>query len=1016
MNDELGNIIQINKINDKRIIINKENDIIKKDEKFFSPSKNNNNEQVSNLEPTNIVNGNSVPDDIKEQKLDDTIVKGIEFVIRLLCFENKLLCKIKNSSQFNINDIKTEYGFIINDKIIECYKIFYNAEKLWQLFNQNPELKSKLNIYKNKFGYISENVMNDFINEVFNFIPKDYIKEIQEKNNSDFLSDLQKKDLYKPLIKFKENQQFYYFVNSVVINEGLGKLLLNTKDIPKIYFIIANDKFIVANNFIIYIGVINEKIKYIPEILINCQDFGEIKKLFEELKIHSIQNILQDTKRINNNIPDFGIYKNTNTKIIIIQGNYNINKNEEKIHVVNISPKKNNHAKEQKINIQIKDEVQIDALKNDSNKDKPPIINNDTIIKKEIKNIIDIIIDFYIIRRKRKVPLNKNSKLEKYYLININWIKKYNEYYKLSDLYKNQIIHKTLQNIINNMPENLSNEIIFENARLQPEFNNLIYNYSLNIISNNYQSNIPISPVKKNFEDIFYYINFFLITENTAMELVPNYSDSTFLHCYCNFGDNEIFISFNGPLKYFIEVYYFDKYYNIVPEIFLRYYGSYEFSNSLSLLLENGYENFKDYYLLFANQDESYRDYTSPIFDKSDKEIGYAYIYDYNIKDYSPYIISNEYKKMIKLYFYYIKLNFKSNPKTINQYYLINKEYIKKYKDHYKYSILEQSLSKNNFVINEQTNIKEKSDYNLSDKSLTKIIKSLPNEINKNFIEKDKLTIHYENIQEEPLIKRVLYTNIYYYDDFEFIDKDIYFLLFNKNSFKIYQECYFMNKYICIKMPKKLNSDPSSVIYIFGSLNQDNIFNTKYLLEYNSDKDFIKSFESENQREGFEKYINSFKFKNNIIEQLIDFENNPLGFIYNLSNDNENDKNNENNSKLVDIKNEFHYPPLIGLKNVDFVPYMNAFLQIFCQIEKFLKYIKYNIYAEKTINKYDNTNTPCLTKSFKILIDSLWPSKNNNNKFYIPLDFKNKLILMNPSFKSFEKIQPKELINFIIMK
>ena len=78
--------------------------------------------------------------------------------------------------------------------------------------------------------------MNDFINEVFNFIPKHYIKEIQEKNNSDFLSDLQKKDLYMPTIKFKENQQFYYFVNSVVINEGLGKLLLNTKDIPKIYF------------------------------------------------------------------------------------------------------------------------------------------------------------------------------------------------------------------------------------------------------------------------------------------------------------------------------------------------------------------------------------------------------------------------------------------------------------------------------------------------------------------------------------------------------------------------------------------------------------------------------------------------------------------------------------------------------------------------------------------------------------------------------------------------------------
>ena len=45
-------------------------------------------------------------------------------------------------------------------------------------FNQNTELKNKLNEFKNKFGYIDENKIEEFLNAVFNLISKDYMEDI----------------------------------------------------------------------------------------------------------------------------------------------------------------------------------------------------------------------------------------------------------------------------------------------------------------------------------------------------------------------------------------------------------------------------------------------------------------------------------------------------------------------------------------------------------------------------------------------------------------------------------------------------------------------------------------------------------------------------------------------------------------------------------------------------------------------------------------------------------------------
>ena len=88
-----------------------------------------------------------------------------------------------------------------------------------------------------------------------------------------------------------------------------------------------------------------------------------------------------------------------------------------------------------------------------------------------------------IIRTKGKRPLNKNSKYEKYYPINNEWISKFMDYYKLSSLYTNQIIHKTLDNIIFNTDNIsiLSNVDIFENAKLQKDFTDTATSFSMRI-------------------------------------------------------------------------------------------------------------------------------------------------------------------------------------------------------------------------------------------------------------------------------------------------------------------------------------------------------------------------------------------------------------------------------------------------------------------------------------------------------------------------------------------------------
>ena len=219
----------------------------------------------------------------------------------------------------------------------------------------------------------------------------------------------------------------------------------------------------------------------------------------------------------------------------------------------------------------------------------------------------------------------------------MQWFLKYIEYYGLFKLFQDKTVNKTLEKIINDSGGNLPKTEIFLNAKMQKEFSDIINYYSSNIKSSNFQTSIPISPTPTYINDIFYYSNFILISEYTTKAIFNNYfSELLYFNCY--FGDSKIFVSFNEPHKYLIDLYNLDNNKNILPEIFFKFNREKDLSNNIFLLKEKGYYQFIKHHLMFYEDNNNNEDLTSPIFDLNNKEIGYAYKYDQNIKDYSPYV------------------------------------------------------------------------------------------------------------------------------------------------------------------------------------------------------------------------------------------------------------------------------------------------------------------------------------------------------------------------------------------
>ena len=114
--------------------------------------------------------------------------------------------------------------------------------------------------------------------------------------------------------------------------------------------------------------------------------------------------------------------------------------------------------------------------------------------------------------------------------------------------------------------------------------------------------------------------------------------------------------------------------------------------------------------------------------------------------------------------FYYQR--FKLDTHEDKKYYLINEDYINKYKEYYDYSNLEIMLINNKFCseVSDKIKTQKNNDLNkiLNDKMINLIIKNLPANIIEKFNVKRKTEIKFNYVTLEPKIKNVQNSEIYY--------------------------------------------------------------------------------------------------------------------------------------------------------------------------------------------------------------------------------------------------------------
>ena len=278
-------------------------------------------------------------------------------------------------------------------------------------------------------------------------------------------------------------------------------------------------------------------------------------------------------------------------------------------------------------------------------------------------------------------------------------------------------------------------------------------------------------------------------------------------------------------------------------------------------------------------------------------------------------------------------------------------------------------------------------------------------------------------INEQNIIKPIY---LLAYDEFKYLRHHLNYVLNIFGNFKGFLESLCFSQENGIKLNLESSSGTLDVGYIykiFGVLSNQNINqnisnnNTNNISINNSN---IINFSNPNNNINVEVPICSPNEKKN----------------NNINNNNSNNNNILSNQQIIvppipeqifdSIEKEFTKHPLMGLKNVSTTCYMNVILECFCNIKKFVNYFKYKL-KDSTLEKLNNEKELNLTSSFKTLIENLWQTpgnkyispenntQNENNKYYIPIQFKEKISKMNPLFERGQTNDAKDLVNFMIM-
>ena len=960
--------------------------------------------------------------------------------------ENYLKLKEEGEEKEKSNDNSEIYlELIINfyklDEYIKSNNKRYNLEEEYYLLNENWIKEFKLNFNYNQIlksdeikTIIKDNFYNDnYINKILNILPENTKKNLNKLKESNFINNkLNNKNFYKinnnyaykndnnnPLIAYNfglinKNTFEYFKKNNINITE---------EDLEKVKcFFLENKMFMILEkeeNNSISIGHYEENL-FSTEIIINTnhkENIKIIKYLFESEGYNKYLKYLFFENEISE-------IKGTNIKIIQVS---------KKIDQYNY---------------------------------------NKQIIGEKLKAFILLSIYQHNINDQTKESRNKDY--EEIFLINLNWLKLY-EFEKINKIINDNINNIIIKdNIYDNLE--LFNDFILsldkkEIKEIDENFNQMTF------IEDNFFSKSE-SLQLRNDEKISYYNNFIFINKK-IIDLFFEYFDikREYSSIKLYSGNKKNIIEFDKNNHRVILLGTVLNYENIFKlEFIFDYKDKYNLDDELEQIYKD-FNNYINNNLIF--NDEFENDCISPIFNKYDSIIGYGYKYnDYLLKNnfLENYDIKKEHINMIQLFSYYNFINNKINQKADlklenSDYFLVNSQWIDYIKNIYNYEEICKEINSKKELnnINDDNNDK----YNFKKlRYIYEIFKKFsPNSFAKiNQIKDQKVSVD-EIINLHPDIIQIENSekgSINLYNNFEIINKKIINLFRKENiTEKNFSECFIKEDYIIIHFPKNMigNNQYNTII---GKLNK-NIFEIDYILTYedeytrnrhiyriNNDlNNFLNGYQNydlfepllDDEQHNFNvvgaimKYNpkknsnNANYIQNNKIIEPINGNNNKEtnnssqtnNFEdYNQDNYEKKDLNNNNNINEDEynldyktnsnlIKDNFPFPPLIGLQNIGATCYMNATLQCFCHIEKFVNKFKYS----KTIINKVRSDKNNLTASFKLLIEKLWPNNydpsNNTPKYFAPEEFKKKISEMNPLFKGIAANDAKDLVNFIIM-
>ena len=434
---------------------------------------------------------------------------------------------------------------------------------------------------------------------------------------------------------------------------------------------------------------------------------------------------------------------------------------------------------------------------------------------------------------------------------------------------------------------------------------------------------------------------------------------------------------------------------NIYKNYNIQYIFEYQtnplYSQEKNILLFNGIDNYiKNKIVINENNNN---DLLSPIISEN-KFIGYFYKYFPNVNynycfNYYNILTNDRMKILIFLYFNYKtlhrKIEEKNNEPIIEKYYIVNKKCIEEIKKYYNYDII-TNIIKNNNIEQQDSNCLKKLLFVIKNLSNNVLIKFQENNILGNY--KNYFVPNFKNIKFFDKQEKI----IMIYDNFEIIQKGIFDDYIDNKTY-YFLECIIIKGKIILNYPDNLNNNCQSVI---GFLNCENTFITEYILIYKNkeiQKNHIKYI-----CQNLIDFLKGLSFYEKS-QPIIDKNYNEVGIIIQTA--------------MSKIKDLFSCSAKIGLKNIGATCYMNATLQCFSHIEKFVNFFKYNNQAKNI----SNTKKDTLTYSFKLLIDNLWPDnfEKKNVKYYSPEEFKNKISNMNPLFEGIQANDAKDLVNFIIL-